>query len=119
MSKPRTILVFFVKTHQQIHRQTLSLSVFRYLENLMTSTPPFLTDIMIKCSFQTFIHVTDLKMVTQSFKYGELTSLILVTISDATLVPGVQRPTSYPAHSCGADQPSLKSSARLSHSPSH
>lgn len=69
--------------------------------------------------FRISIHVTDQRMVTQSFKYGVKTSLILVTISDATLVPEVQRPTSYPAHSCGADQPSLKSLARLSHSPSH
>jgi hypothetical protein len=54
-------------------------------------------------------------MVTLSSKSGVTTSWILVTISDATSVPGVQKLILSRQLSFGADQPFQMSSAKLSH----
>jgi hypothetical protein len=114
-SNLRTIPVSFAKIHQQTQKLKSFPSVFRFRVNSTMSFRLCHTDTMIMYSFPIFIHVMDLKMVTQSSRSGVTTFWILVTISDATSVLGVRKPISSPTPSCGADLLILMLSVKLSH----
>jgi uncharacterized membrane protein len=116
MSRRETTHVFCVMTRHKIQKPRSSRSVFRLLEILTMFTHRYHIDTMNQLRYQIFIHVTDQKMVTQSFRFGVPISLISVMISDATLVPEVLKPTLYQLLSCGADQHSQMWSTKQSHS---
>jgi hypothetical protein len=114
-SYKETIHVSFVKIHQQITLKVLYLSLYLLQESSMMCILPFHSDTITNPKYIEFIHVTDLKMVIQSSRSGVKDSLILVMISDATSVPGVQRLTLSPVDSFGADQHVLMSSQKRNH----
>lgn len=118
INKQGTIHVFFARTRRPIRSQRLYHSVYRSRVISTTFTRRFPSGTMSRQGCTLSTHATDQRMVVLSFKYGVTTSLILVTISDATLVPGVRRLIWCLAHSCGADRPSQTLLIRLSHSRS-
>lgn len=93
MNRRETTHVFYVMTLHKIQKLRSSHSVFHYQANLTMFTRRYHTDTMSQPLCPIFIHVTDQRMVIQSYKFGVPISLILVTISDATLVPEVPKPT--------------------------
>ena len=93
MSRREITHVFYVMILHKIQKLRLSRSVFRYRVDLMMCTRRYHTDTMSQPLFLIFIHVTDQRMVIQWYRFGVPISLILVTISDATLVPEVPKHT--------------------------
>lgn len=93
MNSPKTTLASFVRTHHQTMRLTSSLLVCHSQEISMTCTHLYHSGTTTKYKSPTSIQGMDQRMVTLSFRFGEITSLILEMISDATSVLDQQKPT--------------------------
>ena len=110
-----TINASFAKTLLKTLGPRLFLSVFHLLDTSKIYTPRFHIDTTSKLLLRLSTHVMDQRMVTPLFRSGVRTSQILVTISDATSVPGVLRLSITMMASFGATQLYQMSSEKLSH----